>query len=63
MLILGIILFGLVVGALAPLVLGMGKGGVDWGLARVAGLIGSFVGAVIVVLVARAVRKPTTARR
>jgi uncharacterized membrane protein YeaQ/YmgE (transglycosylase-associated protein family) len=51
-LILGIILFGLVVGALAQLVLGTGKGGVDWGLALVAGLVGSFVGGLLASLIA-----------
>ena len=52
MLILGIILFGLVVGALSQLVLGMGRGGVDWGLALVAGLVGSFVGGLLASLIA-----------
>jgi len=52
MLILGIILFGLVVGALAQVVLGMGKGGVDWGLALVAGLLGSFIGGLLASLIA-----------
>jgi uncharacterized membrane protein YeaQ/YmgE (transglycosylase-associated protein family) len=52
-LILGIILFGMVVGALAQLVLGRGGGrGIDWGLALAAGLIGSFVGGLLASLIA-----------
>ena len=87
MLILGIILFGLVVGAAAQYVLGTGRAGVDWGMALIAGLagslvgwllasliagdglalrpsglIGSFVGAILVVLLWRAL-KPDTLRR
>src|SRR3954447_12730049 len=44
MLILGLILFGMLVGALAQLILGKGRSGIDWGMAVLAGLIGSFVG-------------------
>jgi uncharacterized membrane protein YeaQ/YmgE (transglycosylase-associated protein family) len=51
-LILGIILFGLLVGAAAQLVLGMGRGGVDWAMALAAGLIGSFVGGLLASLLA-----------
>jgi uncharacterized membrane protein YeaQ/YmgE (transglycosylase-associated protein family) len=51
-LILGIILFGLLVGAAAQLVLGKGRAGIDWGLALVAGLIGSFVGGLLFSLLA-----------
>lgn len=50
MLILGMILFGLLVGAGAQLVLGKPKSGIDWTLALVAGLVGSFVGGLIVSL-------------
>lgn len=50
--ILGIILFGLVVGAGAQLVLGKARGGVDWGMALGAGLIGSFVGGLLISLLA-----------
>ncbi len=52
MLILGIILFGLVVGAVAQLVLGTGGRGVDWTMALVAGLVGSFVGGLLASLIA-----------
>jgi uncharacterized membrane protein YeaQ/YmgE (transglycosylase-associated protein family) len=51
-LILGIILFGMVVGALAQLVLGKARGGVDWGMALGAGLLGSFVGGLLASLIA-----------
>jgi uncharacterized membrane protein YeaQ/YmgE (transglycosylase-associated protein family) len=51
-LILGIILFGLVVGAAAQLVLGKARGGVDWGMALGAGLLGSFVGGLLASLIA-----------
>jgi uncharacterized membrane protein YeaQ/YmgE (transglycosylase-associated protein family) len=50
-LILAIILFGMVVGAAAQFVLGMGRG-VDWGMALGAGLIGSFVGGLLISLLA-----------
>ena len=43
MLILGIILFGMLVGAGAQLILGRSGGRVDWTMAIVAGLVGSFV--------------------
>lgn len=52
MLILGILLFGLLVGAAAQLVLGGGRNGIDWGLALAAGLIGSFVGGLLISLLA-----------
>ncbi|AEA26486.1 GlsB/YeaQ/YmgE family stress response membrane protein [Pseudonocardia benzenivorans] len=52
MLLLGIILFGMLVGAAAQLIVGRsGRRGVDWGLALVAGLVGSFVGGLVVSLV------------
>lgn len=47
MLILGLILFGMLVGAAAQLILGKGSGGIDWGMAIVAGLVGSFVGGLL----------------
>ncbi len=47
MLILGIILFGMVVGAGAQLILGRTHGKVDWTMAIVAGLVGSFVGGLV----------------
>jgi uncharacterized membrane protein YeaQ/YmgE (transglycosylase-associated protein family) len=51
MLILGLILFGMLVGAGAQLILGKSaKGGVDWTLALVAGLVGSFIGGLLISL-------------
>ena len=47
MLILGIILFGMLIGAGAQLILGRDGGGIDWTLAIVAGLVGSFVGGLL----------------
>jgi uncharacterized membrane protein YeaQ/YmgE (transglycosylase-associated protein family) len=50
MLILGLILFGMLVGAGAQLILGKSAKGIDWTLAVVAGLIGSFVGGLLISL-------------
>ena len=50
MLLLGIILFGMVIGAGAQLILGKGGQGIDWTLANVAGLVGSFVGGLLISL-------------
>jgi uncharacterized membrane protein YeaQ/YmgE (transglycosylase-associated protein family) len=44
MLILAIILFGMIVGAGAQLILGRSRGRIDWTMAIVAGLVGSFIG-------------------
>ena len=52
MLILGIILFGMVVGAAAQWILARGAAGIDWSLALVAGLVGSFVGGLLFSLLA-----------
>lgn len=52
MLILGIILFGLLIGAGAQLILGRGARGIDWTTALVAGLVGSFVGGLLISLIA-----------
>ena len=52
MLILGIILFGMLIGAVAQLVLGRSGGGVNWPLAFAAGIAGSFVGGLLVSLLA-----------
>jgi uncharacterized membrane protein YeaQ/YmgE (transglycosylase-associated protein family) len=52
MLILGIILFGMLVGAAAQLILGRGGQGINWTVALAAGLIGSFVGGLLVSLLA-----------
>ena len=50
MLILGIILFGMIVGAGAQLILGQSHGGIDWTKAIVAGLAGSFIGGLLISL-------------
>ncbi len=50
MLILAIILFGMLVGAGAQLVLGRKGGRVDWTMAIVAGLVGSFIGGLLISL-------------
>ncbi|MBO0847430.1 MAG: GlsB/YeaQ/YmgE family stress response membrane protein [Nocardioides sp.] len=50
MLILAIILFGMLVGAGAQLILGRERGGIDWTMAIVAGLVGSFIGGLLVSL-------------
>jgi uncharacterized membrane protein YeaQ/YmgE (transglycosylase-associated protein family) len=47
MLILAIILFGMLAGAAAQLVLGKPAGGINWTVAFVAGLVGSFVGGLL----------------
>jgi uncharacterized membrane protein YeaQ/YmgE (transglycosylase-associated protein family) len=52
MLILGLILFGMLIGAAAQLILGKSGGGIDWTLAIVAGLVGSFVGGLLASLLA-----------
>ena len=52
MLFIGIILFGMLIGAAAQLILGRRGGSVDWGMALVAGLVGSFVGGLIFSLAA-----------
>src|SRR4051794_31105061 len=50
MLILGIILFGMIVGAGAQLILGRSHGSFDWTTAIVAGLVGSFIGGLLISL-------------
>ncbi|GAB20084.1 hypothetical protein GOEFS_105_00950 [Gordonia effusa NBRC 100432] len=50
MLIIGIILFGMLIGAAAQLILGAKARSIDWGLAIVAGLVGSFVGGLLISL-------------
>jgi uncharacterized membrane protein YeaQ/YmgE (transglycosylase-associated protein family) len=52
MLILGIILFGMLAGAAAQLLLGGSARGIDWPMAFVSGLVGSFVGGLLVSLLA-----------
>jgi uncharacterized membrane protein YeaQ/YmgE (transglycosylase-associated protein family) len=51
-LILGIIVLGLAAGWVAQLLLGRRGRRIDWGLALVAGLLGSFVGGLIASLIA-----------
>jgi uncharacterized membrane protein YeaQ/YmgE (transglycosylase-associated protein family) len=51
-LIIALIVFGLAAGWVAQLLLGRGGREIDWGLALVAGLLGSFVGGLIASLVA-----------
>ena len=50
MLLLAIILFGMVVGAGAQLILGRAGGRIDWTMAIVAGLVGSFIGGLLISL-------------
>jgi uncharacterized membrane protein YeaQ/YmgE (transglycosylase-associated protein family) len=52
MLIIGLILFGMLVGAAAQLILGRRAKKIDWPMAIVAGLVGSFVGGLLVSLLA-----------
>jgi uncharacterized membrane protein YeaQ/YmgE (transglycosylase-associated protein family) len=52
MLILAIILFGMLVGAAAQLILGRAHGRIDWTMAIVAGLVGSFLGGLLISLLA-----------
>ncbi len=50
MLILAIILFGMIIGAGAQLILGRKHGSIDWTMAIVAGLAGSFIGGLLISL-------------
>jgi len=52
MLIIAIILFGMIAGAAAQLLLGRSTRGIDWSLAFGAGLVGSFVGGLLISLLA-----------
>lgn len=52
MLILALILFGMVIGGAAQLILGREDGRINWSLALSAGLIGSFVGGLLFSLLA-----------
>ena len=52
MLILGIILFGMLIGAGVQLILGREGGSIDWTMAIIAGLVGSFVGGLLFSLLA-----------
>lgn len=50
MLLLALILFGMLVGAAAQLIVGKSQSGIDWPMAFGAGLIGSFVGGLLISL-------------
>lgn len=52
MLILAIIVFGMFVGWLAQLLLGANSRNIDWGMALIAGIGGSFVGGLLASLIA-----------
>ena len=52
MLILAIILFGMLIGAGAQLILRRAHHGIDWPMALAAGLLGSFVGGLMISLLA-----------
>ena len=52
MLILGILLFGMVVGGFAQWLLGRHGPRTDWGMALIAGIGGSFVGGMLISLIA-----------
>jgi uncharacterized membrane protein YeaQ/YmgE (transglycosylase-associated protein family) len=52
MLIIGIILFGMLIGAAAQLLLGRTDKRIDWPMAFASGLIGSFVGGLLTSLLA-----------
>jgi uncharacterized membrane protein YeaQ/YmgE (transglycosylase-associated protein family) len=51
-LILGLIVFGMAVGWVAQILLGKGRAPTDWGMAIIAGLVGSFVGGLLASLLA-----------
>jgi uncharacterized membrane protein YeaQ/YmgE (transglycosylase-associated protein family) len=50
MLLLALILFGMLVGAGAQLILGRSHRSIDWTMAIVAGLVGSFIGGLLISL-------------
>ena len=52
MLILAILVFGMAAGAAAQMLLGRSGRRLDWGMALVAGLVGSFVGGLVASLIA-----------
>jgi len=51
-LIIGILLFGMIVGAAAQMLLGRSGQPIDWGMALAAGIVGSFVGGLLISLLA-----------
>ena len=52
MLILGIIGFGILIGWIAQIIMGRRREQVDWGMALIAGIAGSFVGGLLISLIA-----------
>lgn len=52
MLIIGLVLFGMLIGAAAQLLLGRSRTGIDWAIAFGCGLAGSFVGGLLISLLA-----------
>ena len=50
MLILGIIVFGMAIGAIAQFILGRHGRRIDWTMAIVSGLVGSFIGGLLISL-------------
>ncbi|MFZ1283423.1 MAG: GlsB/YeaQ/YmgE family stress response membrane protein [Propionicimonas sp.] len=52
MLIIGLVLFGMLIGGAAQLLLGRSRRGIDWASAFVFGLAGSFVGGLLISLLA-----------
>ncbi len=53
MLLVAIILFGMLVGAGAQLILGRSRNSIDWTKAIVAGVVGSFIGGLLISLLSR----------
>ncbi|HEX6148465.1 GlsB/YeaQ/YmgE family stress response membrane protein [Nocardioides sp.] len=52
MLLIALILFGMLIGAGAQLILGRSGEGIDWPMAFASGLVGSFVGGLLISLLA-----------
>jgi uncharacterized membrane protein YeaQ/YmgE (transglycosylase-associated protein family) len=52
MLIIAIILFGMLIGAGAQLILGRSSSGIDWPMAFASGIAGSFLGGLLISLLA-----------
>lgn len=50
MLFIALILFGMLIGAGAQLILGGGRTSIDWSMAIIAGLVGSFIGGLLISL-------------
>jgi len=51
MLIIAMILFGMLIGAAAQLILRRSASGIDWPMAFVSGLVGSFLGGLLISLI------------